>query len=115
MTSELHIETSERDGVTIVRLVGSAGYPSADPLQVALTQLTAMRPTAVVFDAADLDFVCSMVLGVLVSFRRAMVRNNSRVSLAALKPAVLSAFETSRLNELFEIVEQLNDALPAKP
>ncbi len=114
MTSELHIENSTRDGVTIVRLVGSAGYPTADPLQTALTQLAAERPATVVFDATDLDFVCSMVLGVLVSFRRGMQRNNSRVILAALKPAVRSAFETSRLNALFEIVDQVNDAIAPK-
>ena len=108
MATELHIETSERDGMTIVRLVGSAGYPTADPLQVELNKVVAIRPAIVIIDGTDWDFVCSMVLGVLVSFRRAMVRHQSRIVLASLKPAVRSAFETSRLNELFEIVESVD-------
>jgi hypothetical protein len=65
------VETAE--GVT-VRLRGKAGIAEARTLQAALLRLSARRPACVTFDLRELLFISSLVMGVLVEYRRAAGR-----------------------------------------
>ena len=107
----LQVELVETPQAVVARLIGEGGVMAADALQFSLLGLSAKRPALVVFDLAQLVFVASLVMGALVTFRRGVVRNGGKVKLAGLKPDVLEAFRTARLDELFEISESVDDAL----
>jgi anti-anti-sigma factor len=104
--------TETRQGL-IVRIEGEAGYLAADALQGPLTRLLARRPHVVVLDLAGLTFLASLVLGALVSFRRALARHGGRVKLAGLQPAVRETFHTAGLLTLFQVSETVAEALGA--
>jgi anti-anti-sigma factor len=107
----LQIELIETSQGVVARLYGDAGMLATDSLQMSLASLSARRPALVVFDMAQLAFVASLFMGALVSFRRGLVRHGGRVKLAASQPCVLEAFQRSRLDELFEFVESVDQAL----
>jgi anti-anti-sigma regulatory factor len=55
--------------------------------------------------------VASLVLGVLVGFRRASARHGGQVKLAALQPVVRSTFEGTGLLALFRVADTVDEAL----
>jgi anti-anti-sigma factor len=102
--------TETRQGI-LVRVGGEAGYQAADALQGPLTRLLAKRPPLVVFDLAELTLIASLLLGVLLYFRRALARHGGHVKLAALQPAVRETFATAGLLALFEVSQTVEEAL----
>src|SRR5262249_35770815 len=84
----LDVQIETRDGCTVVRLSGDGGVANADRLRTSLIRLTALRPSLTVFDLAGVVFVASLFLGLLVGFRRDMLRVGGQVRLAALQPNV---------------------------
>jgi len=111
--SELCIDITEIRQGFVVRLGGAGGYHAAGDLQGPLTRLMARRPPLVVFDLAELAFVASLVLSVLVGFRRAAARHGGQVKLAALQPGVRETFEAAGLLALFQVAGTVDEALMA--
>jgi hypothetical protein len=59
----------------------------------------------VIFELSQLEFISSLAMGVLVAYRRAVVRAGGRVCLAAdLQPGVREALDRAQLRSLFEDV-----------
>jgi anti-anti-sigma factor len=109
--SDLRIDIMQTRQGFLVRFGGEGGYLAGDALQGRLTPLMAHRPQLVVFDLAELALVASLVLGVLVGFRRALARHGGQVKLACLQPAVRETFQTAGLLGLFEVTATLDEAL----
>ena len=87
----------------VVRLRGEAGVAEAQALQAAVLRLAAGRPACVTFDLSELVFISSLAMGVLVAYRRGVVRNGGRARLAeGLQPAVKEALARTGLLDLFE-------------
>ena len=109
--SDLRIEIVPVTEGTLIRLVGEADFASIDRLQTSLLGISVQRPTLVVFDLAEFAYAASLFMGVLVSFRRGIVRNGGQVRLAALQPNVEEAFRIARLHELFAMAATVEAAL----
>ena len=58
--------------------------------------------------------IASLVLGVIVSFRPALVRHGGQVKLAALQPLIRETFEAAGLLALFHVAGTVNEALAAQ-
>ena len=83
----------------------------ADALLGALQAPAARRPAVVTLDLSQLRSISSLAMGVLVAYRRSVVRTGGRVRLThELQPAVREALTRAELLELFEITA---DAQPA--
>jgi anti-anti-sigma factor len=90
------------DGVVVV-LRGEAGVAEAGALERLLLSLVARRPSSVIFDLSELLFISSLAMGVLVAFRRAVVRGGGRVYLEPeLHPALREALDRAELLSLFD-------------
>ena len=98
----------------IIRIVGDAGVDNVPHLVTELDHLAISKPSLVVFDLSDLDFIASLGMGALMAFRQGVVRNQGTVRLAAAKPAVLDAFKRACLNALFNTCSSVDEALTAK-
>jgi anti-anti-sigma factor len=95
----------------IVRLTGEAGIRQVDELNAALLGLSAYRPTSVLLDLSGLSFLSSLAMGVLVSFRRGIVRAGGQVRLApAPQEPVREALDRAGLLALFHSPESRTDA-----
>ena len=109
--TDLQIEIEPITGGILIRLAGNAAIDCVDRLELSLLAITAQRPALTVFDLAGIAVAASNFMGVLVSFRRGIVRNGGQVRLAALQPNVEAAFRSARLDQLFPILATVQAAL----
>jgi anti-anti-sigma factor len=96
--------TAEQTGDDlIIRVKGEAGVRSAGSLLHGLLSPAARRPAVVTLDLSELRCASCLAMGVLVAYRRGVVRAGGRVRLAGgLQPAVKEALARARLLDLFE-------------
>jgi anti-anti-sigma factor len=101
---------------TVIRLEGSAGIEGQPQLDRAVMKAMAGKPTQVVVDVRDLEFLASLALGSLVTLSKSVRSSGGTVRIGGLRPAVQEVFRRSRLEGLFEIVAELDglDALLAE-
>jgi anti-anti-sigma factor len=87
----------------LIRVKGEARVEFADALQSSLLTPAACRPAVVTLDLSELRSISSLAMGVLMSFRRGVVRAGGRVRLAEhLQPAVKEALTRAELLDVFE-------------
>lgn len=103
--STLSVNIFETPSAVVVRLEGEAGIRAADELQAPFRKITEARPSLVVLDLAELQFVASLFLGLLVNFRKGIVYQGGRIQMAAVQPNIRDILKVTRLEELFEFVE----------
>src|SRR5262245_18415219 len=85
----LEVTVGQMSDNVVVRVKGEATVASAGALLDGLLPVAARRPTVVILDLNELSFISSLAMGILVSYRRGVVRRGGRVQLAdALQPAV---------------------------
>ena len=90
------------DGL-LIRIEGVAGVNQSDVLETGLLVASALRPAVVTLDLSDLHFICSLAMGVLVTYRASVVRAGGTIRLhGPLRSEVRAALERSRLLALFE-------------
>jgi anti-anti-sigma factor len=103
----MEVEALDTAGGVVVRIRGEAGVAEAGALTVALLPLAARRPPCMTFDLGELQFISSLAMGVLVTYRRAAVRAGTRVCLAPdVRPAVREALDRAELTGLFETTQR---------
>jgi anti-anti-sigma factor len=97
------VVTQTPDGM-VLRVKGDAGVECAGVLLAGLLAPAALRPAVVTLDLSELRSISSLALGVLVAFRRGVVRIGGRVRLAeGLQSPVREALARAELFDLFEI------------
>jgi anti-anti-sigma factor len=98
----IEVRIQEAPGEVVVRIAGEAPVGQAGQLADALLGVSCRRPRLVTLDLAGLSFISSLAMGVLVAFRRGIVRAGSRVRLAApLQEPVRQALARAELLTLF--------------
>ena len=99
----------------VIRVRGEAGVGSAGALLDGLLAPAARRPAVVTLDLSELRCISSLAMGVLVAYRRGVVRTGGRVRLAGeLQPGVKEALARAGLLDLFETTADV-EAAPTCP
>ena len=92
----------------VIRVKGEATVQSVGVLQANLLAPSARRPAVVTLDLSELRSISCLALGVLVAYRRGVVRTGGRVRLAEeLQPAVHEALARAELLDLFETTDDV--------
>ena len=100
--SQIEVGVTNASGEMIVRIAGKGCVGQADALAAALLSLSARWPSLVTLDLSGLKCVSCLTMGVLVRFRRGVVRAGGRVRLAAaLQRPVRESLERAELLTLF--------------
>jgi anti-sigma B factor antagonist len=102
----------EQDHAVVVRLVGELDLYNADEVRQALGEVVAREPGRVIVDLADVSFIDSTGLGVLVEARSKLADRKTFV-LSAPQPETRRALEISGLARHMPIFDQLEQALTA--
>jgi anti-sigma B factor antagonist len=110
-TRELELESREVGGATVVSIHGSVGMAATEKLSRHLDEIAAKRPSLVVLDLSDMDFICSQGLGALITFDHSSKEHGGQLRLVNPRPAIRSVFETTRLDQLFRVCATLEEAL----
>jgi anti-anti-sigma factor len=114
MAGQPGLRIEESHGVTIV---GFGDVPMLDtvttqhvaPALYALVENPANR--RIVLDVADVRFLSSQTLGVLLTFRRRADKADIKVAIAGLRPELARVFEITNLDKLFTFCQSAQDAL----
>jgi anti-anti-sigma factor len=103
------------DGL-LIQVKGEARVECASALQAGLLVPAAGRPAVVTLDLSELRSISSLAMGVLVAYRRGVVRTGGRVRLAeGLQPAVREGLARAELLSLFEPTAAVSPQAEAAP
>ena len=99
----VQVAVSQASDDVVIRVKGDARVDCAGALLDGLLAAAARRPASVTLDLSELRSISSLAMGVLVAYRRGVVRAGGRVRLAEdLQPAVREALTRAELLDLFE-------------
>lgn len=92
-------------------LTGSVDMADSESLQSLFDLLIEQGKTQVVVDLAEMDFVCSMGLGVLVRTYTNLRGLGGHLRLARPQPLIVKLIKTTGLDRLLPIYDTLDQAL----
>jgi len=101
-----------RNGAVVIHLVGELDLYSAPEVRANLLGLCAEQPERLVVDLAEVDFVDSTTLGVLIE-ARTKLENRRSFLLAAPRLETHRALMISGLDQHLPVHETVEDALAA--
>ena len=107
------LDIDRAEDVTVVRLAGELDLYNAPELREALVGLAAERPARLVLDLAEVEFVDSTALGVLIEARSRM-ENRKAFLLAAPGFETRRALQISGLDQHLTVHATLAEALAAQ-
>ena len=103
LASALEITVSRSSDGLVVRVKGEATVQCASALLDGLLTTTTQRPAVVTLDLTELRSISCLAMGVLVTYRRGVVRKGGQVRLVGgLQPVVQEALARTKLLDLFE-------------
>ena len=101
---------AKRDGATVVSLVGELDLYNAEEVRAALGECCAEEPAVLVLDLADVTFIDSTALGVLIEARTRLADHDG-FRLAAPGLETRRALEISGLDKHFRVHDTVAEAL----
>jgi anti-sigma B factor antagonist len=106
-------EVVSQNGVVVVRLSGELDLYNADAVRTALFAAAADTAGRLVVDLADVSFIDSTALGVLIE-ARSKLENRSAFFLASPGLETRRALEVSGLDRHFNVQDSVDAALAAQ-
>jgi anti-sigma B factor antagonist len=116
MAAPTRIETSDSDGVRIVRFRDRQLFDDRTVREVAdqlFAAATASGPIRMIVDFSGVDLVSSSLLGKLILLQRRVDASGGRLRLCEMTNVVRSVFRTANLDRLFSIDRDRREALEA--
>lgn len=104
-------EFAEFGNWSILRAVGEIDMATAPRLRQHVQTVTAGRPDGLILDLDRVDFIDSTGLGVLVGAAKRMRVNGGLMRIVCSQAHLIDLFELTRLNEVFDLYETLEEAL----
>jgi anti-anti-sigma factor len=95
----------------VAQIIGQAGVADVDALELQLRKVAASRSPLVVLDLSQLRFISSLGMGILVAFRKGIVRENHKLRIAGTQQLVADAFAHARLGNVFEFFPTVEAAI----
>jgi anti-sigma B factor antagonist len=103
------------DGWAVVGVTGELELATAPRLRQQMVSLVGEGHTRIVLDLSQVDFVDSIGLGVIVSVLKRVRGRGGELVLVGAIPRVRALFELTRLDEILELHDRLDDAVTARP
>ncbi|WP_067482019.1 STAS domain-containing protein [Actinomadura hibisca] len=107
----LQVSTRPHDGHTLVRLCGELDIATAEDLRLRLSAARRSHGEHLVLDLADLEFMDSQGLSVLVHCYKAVTAAGGSFTLAAPRPIVRRTLEITGMHRRMTVVGSLEEAL----
>jgi anti-sigma B factor antagonist len=112
----MKLTDQERDGVVILEPKGKIlGGPDATVLKEKLQSLIDSGKTRVVIDLADVDYMNSTGLGILISTLTTLRKANGELKLANVTEKIQSLLTITKLVTVFDDYETVDEAVAAFP
>jgi anti-sigma B factor antagonist len=100
----------KRDGATVVALAGELDLYNAEDVRAALLECCSEEPSVLVLDLAEVTFIDSTALGVLIEARSRLAdRDGFRLAAPGLETR--RALDVSGLDRHFSVFDTVGEAL----
>jgi anti-anti-sigma factor len=109
-TRELEVTLQERDGAAVLALHGDVNASAEAALQRAYGEATSGNPGAVVLDFADVDYINSTGIALIVGLLAQARARDVEVRASGLSDHYREIFEITRLADFMTIEEGENHA-----
>ena len=116
MTVHRRIKTSETQGVTVVSFVDRKILDAVNIQELGDELFNLVDRDGVkslLLDFGNVEFLSSAALNKLIILDKKVKTNAGQLRLCNLKPEIQEVFVITRLNQLFEIKDSVDDALSA--
>jgi anti-anti-sigma factor len=110
MQLEIHVEKTS-DEIPVIHLKGEIDLQTCSGFKDTLREMIDERYRNIVIDLAEVPYLDSAALGVLVDAVRRVREDDGGIYLVATTPFVRRAFEITRLARIFELSDSLDSAL----
>ena len=94
-----------------MRVTGEIDMATAPRLRQHVVTVTSQKPAGLVLDLDRVDFIDSTGLGVMVGAAKRMRMIDGGFRIACAQPHIIQLFKLTRLNEVFDLYDSLEDAL----
>ena len=110
----MELTTEQRaDGIERIILAGRLDSAGAEQIEMRFTALTATRPARIVVDMAQVPFLSSLGIRLLVSNARALGQRGGHMVLASPQPMVREVLEIVGMNTIIPVHSDLDSACAA--
>jgi anti-sigma B factor antagonist len=106
----LEIRKRKDEKITVLEIEGEVDLYSSPNLRSELLGLTNTRTKAVIIDLADVKYMDSSGVATLVEALQQVGKYGGKLKLVNLREAVKDVFELSRLDKVFDIYQNMEDA-----
>ena len=104
-------EVAQYGDWAVMRVSGEIDMATAPRLRQQVQTVTVGRPAGLVLDLDRVDFIDSTGLGVIVGAAKRMRMSDGSLRIVCSQAHLIELFELTRLNEVFDLFETLEDAL----
>ena len=111
MVIEPTFEVAEYGRWAVMRVTGEIDMATAPRLRQHVLNVTARKPSGLVLDLDRVEFIDSTGLGVMVGAAKRMRMIDGGFRIVCSQPHLNELFKITRLNEVFDLYESLEDAL----
>ena len=113
MLSPMQARDTDADGVHVVELQGEIDLARSPELRRVLENLAVMKCPALALDFSGVTFIDSSGLATIVEYCRKAAEFGGKFAIFGLTERVRTVFEIVRLDELFGVYENLEQARAA--
>ncbi len=107
-----HVKIDEQIGGTVMHLKGQfIGGAETDDLKNALKNIADKQKNTLIIDMANVTYLNSTALGVLISAHTNFVKRNGKVVLCSVGKSIENLFMITKLTLVFPIYSTLEEAI----
>jgi len=107
----MRFESEEIGDVAVLKWSGSLDAASVPEFKKKVYEIVEKGASKFVLDASQIDFVDSIGLGVIISLLRRLRQKKGDFKVSCLQGDVKMVFDITRLYKLFEVYEDVDDAV----
>ena len=105
------VKTENKNGLTICRVDGEIDINSSPEIKKTFDKLISKKESKIVINFSKVTYVDSSGLATLVEILKNMRTYGGKMRLTNLSPKIKSLFEITKLEKLFEILSDEEDAI----
>ncbi|HEY7513314.1 MAG TPA: STAS domain-containing protein [Thermoanaerobaculia bacterium] len=95
--------TDLEDGVRMIRLKGRLDLEGSDAVDLKLTSLAAVKKGSVIVDLAEVEFLSSIGVSVIVRVARALSAKEGRLVLLSPRPNVADVLARTQIDQIIPV------------
>lgn len=101
----MQVNMEERNGIAVVRVNGDIDINTSPDIKKSFDQLIKDKKDKVIISFKDVDYVDSSGLATLVEILKKLRSYGGKLKLTNFSAKVLGLFEITKLNKLFDILD----------